>query len=107
LADAHARALEHLADGGESIRCNLGTGVGVSVKEIISAVEEITGKKVPIKYGSRREGDPASLVADPALAKELLGWAATRKDIREMVRPAWLWVNGQNAGKYPANKITT
>ncbi len=107
LADAHARALDHLATGGEPIRCNLGTGVGVSVKEIINAVEEITGKSVPVKYGPRREGDPASLVADPALAKELLGWAATRKDIREMVRPAWLWVNGPKAGKYPANKITT
>jgi UDP-glucose 4-epimerase len=104
LADAHARALDHLVSGGDSVRCNLGTGVGVSVKEIISAVEEITGKAVPVKYGPRREGDPASLVADPALAKELLGWAATRKDVRDMVKPAWLWTNGPNAGKYPENK---
>jgi UDP-glucose 4-epimerase len=107
LADAHARALDHLAAGGKSIRCNLGTGVGVSVKEIICAVEEITGKTVPVKYGPRREGDPASLVADPALAKELLGWVATRKDILEMVRPAWLWTSGPNAGKYPPNEVTT
>ncbi|NJR41947.1 MAG: UDP-glucose 4-epimerase GalE [Akkermansiaceae bacterium] len=107
LADAHARALDQLAAGGESIRCNLGTGVGVSVKEIIGAVEEITGKTVPVRYGPRREGDPASLVADPTLAKELLGWVATRKDVREMVRPAWRWVSGPNAGRYPANKSTT
>jgi UDP-glucose 4-epimerase len=101
LADAHARALDHLAAGGASVRCNLGTGVGVSVKEIISAVEEITGKTVPVKYGPRREGDPASLVADPALAKELLGWVASRKDIRDMVglaldlRPAGRQIPGE------------
>jgi UDP-glucose 4-epimerase len=104
LADAHARALDHLTAGGTSVRCNLGTGVGVSVKEIISAVEEITGKTVPVKYGPRREGDPASLVADPALAKELLGWVASRTDIREMVSPAWLWTSGPNQGRYPTNK---
>jgi UDP-glucose 4-epimerase len=103
LADAHARALDHLSAGGDSIRCNLGTGVGVSVKEIISAVEEITGKAVPVKYGPRRAGDPASLVADPALAKKLLGWEASRKDIREMVGPAWTWMNGAFKGRYPAN----
>ncbi len=103
LADAHARALDHLAAGGISVRCNLGTGVGVSVKEIISAVEEITGKTVPVKYGPRRAGDPASLVADPKLAKELLGWVANRKDIRDMVGPAWTWMSGLNSGRYPEN----
>lgn len=107
LADAHARALDHLAAGGESVRCNLGTGVGVSVNEIISAVEEITGKSVPVKFGPRREGDPASLVADPSLAEELLGWVAKRKDIRDMVRPAWLWTSGPNGGRYPENKKPT
>lgn len=105
LADAHARALEFLSEGGGSVRCNLGTGVGVSVREIISAVEEVTGQSVPVKYGPRREGDPASLVADPSLAKELLGWEATRRDIRDMIRPAWLWASGPNAGRYPANLV--
>ena len=103
LADAHARALDHLAGGGESVSCNLGTGVGVSVKEIIAAVEEVTGKTVPVNYGPRRAGDPDSLVADPTLAKQLLGWQATRLDVRDMVRPAWLWSTGPNHGKYPAN----
>lgn len=103
LADAHAKALDHLAAGGESVRCNLGTGVGVSVKEIIQAVEEVSGKKVPVKYGPRRAGDPDSLVADPSLAKELIGWEATRKDVREMVKPAWLWMTGPNKGRFPAN----
>lgn len=103
LADAHARALDHLSAGGDSLRCNLGTGVGVSVKEIIMAVEEITGKTVPVKYGPRRDGDPASLVADPSLAKQLLGWEATRKDVRDMVRGAWAWMNGPHKGRYPYN----
>jgi len=107
LADAHGLALDHLVAGGDSIRCNLGTGVGVSVKEIISAVEEVTGKTVPVKYGPRREGDPDMLVADPAYAKEVLGWEASRKDIREMVRPAWNWVTGPHAGHFPANKKTS
>ena len=103
LADAHARALDHLAAGGDSIRCNLGTGVGVSVKQIIDAAEEVTGRKVPVRYGPRRVGDPDSLVADPSLARELLGWEASRKDVREMLRPAWLWMNGPGGGRFPAN----
>ena len=103
LADAHARALDHLAAGGQSVRCNLGTGVGVSVKEIIAAVEEVSGQTVPVKFGPRRAGDPDSLVADPALAKQLLGWQATRLDVRDMVRPAWLWMGGERHGRYPAN----
>ena len=47
--------------------------------------------------------NPASLVADPKLAENLLGWVASRKDILDMVRPAWLWTSGPNGGKYPAN----
>jgi len=104
LALAHARALDHLASGGESVRCNLGTGVGVSVKEIIAAAEEIAGKTVPVRYGPRREGDPAMLVADPALAKELLGWEAQRRDVRDMIRPAWAWLSGPRQGRFPANR---
>lgn len=100
LADAHARALDHLAAGGGSLRCNLGTGVGFSVREIISAAEEITGKSVPVVFGERRPGDPAMLVADPALAKSLLGWEASRKDVREMVRSAWAWMSGPRGGRY-------
>jgi len=103
LADAHARALDHLAGGGASVRCNLGTGVGVSVKEIIAAVEEVSGQPVPVKIGPRRPGDPDSLVADPSLAKQLLGWEAVRKDVRDMVRPAWLWCRGPKHGRFPAN----
>ena len=104
LADAHARALDHLCAGGSSLQCNLGTGVGVSVKQIITATEEITGRPVPVSYGPRRPGDPPLLVADPTLAKRLLGWEASRKDVRDMLRPAWLWINGSLHGRYPKKK---
>lgn len=101
LASAHAKALDRLASGGDSLRCNLGTGVGVSVRQIIDAVEDVTGKKVPVQYGPRREGDPPQLLADPTLAKEELGWEAQHKDVREMVRSAWAWMNGTYQGRYP------
>lgn len=100
LASAHSKALDHLGGGGDSIRCNLGTGVGVSVKEIIAAVEEVTGKKVPVQYGPRRAGDPPELLADPRLAKELLGWEAQHRDVRDMVRTAWTWLSGPRGGRY-------
>ena len=103
LAEAHALALEKLLGGGESVSCNLGTGVGVSVREMIDAVEEVTGRSVPLSYGPRREGDPPSLVADPSLAAELLGWKAQRLDVREMVRSAWAWVSGPSGGHFPPN----
>jgi len=100
LADAHARALDHLSGGGDSVQCNLGTGVGVSVKEIITAVEEVTGKTVPVSYGERRAGDPPQLVADPSLAREVLGWEARHRDVRDMVSSAWAWVGGPSRGRY-------
>ena len=100
LAEAHARAVDHLVDGGESFACNLGTGIGVSVKEIIDAAEAVTGKKVPVEYGERRAGDPAQLVADPGLAKNTLGWEARNKDVRKMVESAWAWMNGPRKGHF-------
>ena len=100
LATAHSKALAHLGAGGESVRCNLGTGVGVSVKEIISAVEEVTGKKVPVQYGPRRAGDPPELLADPRLAAEILGWVAQHRDVRDMVQSAWTWISGTRGGRY-------
>ncbi|RYD63666.1 MAG: UDP-glucose 4-epimerase GalE, partial [Verrucomicrobiaceae bacterium] len=100
LASAHAKAIDHLTSGGDSVRCNLGTGVGVSVNEIISAVEEVTGKKVPVQYGPRRAGDPPQLLADPRLAKEVLGWVAEHRDVRDMVRSAWAWMDGPRKGRF-------
>lgn len=100
LADAHAKALNHLLAGNSSFQCNLGTGVGVSVKEIISTAERVTGKQVPVKYGPRRPGDPARLVADPTHARQLLGWTAEHRDIQDMIRPAWAWITGPSKGHF-------
>jgi UDP-glucose 4-epimerase len=100
LASAHVKAISHLTAGGDSVACNLGTGVGVSVKEIIAAVEEVTGRPVPVKYSPRRAGDPPQLLADPSFAKEKLGWVADHKDVRDMVRSAWAWMSGPRKGRY-------
>jgi UDP-glucose 4-epimerase len=90
LADAHILAMERLRPG-QSIFCNLGTGNGFSVKQIIAAVEKVTGRKVPVKFGPRRSGDAIALWADPSRAKSLLGWEARHKDPETIIRSAWQW----------------
>jgi UDP-glucose 4-epimerase len=88
------KALDHLAAGKESFAVNLGTGSGVSVQEVISAVEDATGKPVPHKRMPRRPGDPPRLVANPARAQALLQWKATR-GLHEVVITAWNWMERQ------------
>jgi UDP-glucose-4-epimerase GalE len=88
LASAHIRALEHLAAGKESFAANVGTGVGASVQQVISAVEKVTGRKVPRTIVPRRPGDPPALVANPAKAQALLHWKAER-DLNNVVSTAW------------------
>ena len=91
LADAHVKALDHLAAGTESFAVNVGTGKGHSVQEVITAVEEVTGQRVPRTIGPRRAGDPPALVADPAKAQALLQWKATRS-LQDVVSTAWNWM---------------
>lgn len=102
LAKAHMLALNYLDEGGETVACNLGTGTGFSVKEMIDAAEAVTGKKVPVEYGDRRPGDPAKLIADPSFAKKTLGWEAQYKDVGEIIETAWNWFSGPGGGRYPA-----
>lgn len=90
LADAHVRALERLIGGGDSLAVNLGTGHGVTVKEILAAIERVTGQSVPAAPADRRPGDSPMLVADNALARAALGWAPTR-DIDAVIASAWKW----------------
>ena len=90
LASAHVKALEHLAAGKGSFAVNVGTGTGASVREVISAVEKITGKAVPHKVVARRPGDPPALVANPAKAQSLLAWKAAR-GLDDIVGTAWNW----------------
>ena len=91
LAQAHLNALEYLIDDGNSISLNLGTGKGYSVNQIIDTVEKITGSKIVIKIGSRREGDPPELVANSSNAKKLLKWQPTNSDLNEIIQTAWNW----------------
>lgn len=101
LARAHQMALDYLERGGESVACNLGTGTGTSVREIISLVEDVTGKPVPVKQGERRAGDPPELVANPALAKEVLGWSS-ELSVRDAIKDAWNWVSQEHGGRFPS-----
>jgi UDP-glucose 4-epimerase len=97
LADAHILAMQKLK-AGEPIYCNLGTGNGFSVRQIIAAAEKVTGIKVPVTYGARRAGDAIALYADPSRAKKLLGWEAKYKDPETIIRSAWNWFNKHPKG---------
>ncbi len=88
LARAHLRALMHIEAGGESLSVNLGTGRGVSIKEILQAVSRVTTKSVPAVFRSRRPGDPAELYADPGKARDHLGFVPELSDIDTIVRTA-------------------
>ncbi|PYV51761.1 MAG: UDP-glucose 4-epimerase GalE [Acidobacteria bacterium] len=89
LAEAHVLGLEYLSKG-ESTAVNLGSGDGYSVKQVVAAVERITGRKVPTHITARRPGDPPELVADPALAEKLLKWKAKRS-LDDIISTAWKW----------------
>jgi UDP-glucose-4-epimerase GalE len=91
LADAHISALQHLAKGSDALRLNLGTGRGQSVREVIAAVEKVSGRKVPGREVGRRAGDPPELVADPRRAREVLGWQPKYDDIETIVEHAYRW----------------
>jgi UDP-glucose 4-epimerase len=100
LARAHILAIDHLAAGADSFQCNLGTGIGHSVKELITAAERVSGRKVSVVMGERRPGDPPELVANPAKALEMLGWQAEYRDLDEILRTAWAWISGPRKGHY-------
>jgi UDP-arabinose 4-epimerase len=104
LADAHVRALGHLAAGGDSAALNLGTGRGYSVREVIAAVERIGGRKVPQREAARRPGDPPELVADPALALSRLGWQPRHSDLDTIIATALAWDTRANRSAGPVGK---
>ena len=96
LAEAHLLALDRLDAG--SVTYNLGTGRGWSVLEVIAAVEAVTGRRVPVRAGDRRPGDPASLVASAALIRGETGWTPRHPDLRDMVASACAWRIAHPAG---------
>ncbi len=90
LGAAHVTALERLAPGVE-MRCNLGTGRGYSVSEVINVCREVTGHAIPTLIGPRRPGDPPELVANAGRARAELGWTPRYSDLRSIVQTAWRW----------------
>jgi UDP-glucose 4-epimerase len=90
LADAHIRALDHLANGGDTVSLNVGTGIGSSVLDVIHAAERVSGRPVPHEIVARRAGDPVATYADPTKINAVLGWTSTRS-LDQIVDSAWRW----------------
>lgn len=91
LASAHVSALEYLIAGGSTTDLNLGTGMGHSVREVLSCVEQVCKNSIPVQINERRLGDPPALVADPAKARKLLNWRPVYSDLDRIVEDALTW----------------
>ena len=91
LADAHIRALARLSQGGASATYNVGTERPSSVKDVIAAVERVTGKSLTRRSAPRRPGDPAVLYASAQRIRQDLGWTPKHADLDTIVRDAWRW----------------
>ncbi|AHF86289.1 UDP-glucose 4-epimerase [Rhizobium leguminosarum bv. trifolii WSM1689] len=88
LAQAHLAAVNHLLADGGSLSVNLGSGRGTSVREILEAIHRASGREVPVRYRSRRVGDPPILFANTARAKAELGFSPAFSDIDTIIRTA-------------------
>ena len=97
LAEGHVAALRHLFDKQQSVTVNLGTGRGYSVLEVIRAYERASGRPVPYNVAPRRPGDIGACYADPALARSVLGWQASR-DLDAMCADSWRWQSMNPSG---------
>jgi UDP-glucose 4-epimerase len=97
LAAAHLLALDALRDGARSTSYNCGYGRGLSVREIVAAVENVIGHRLPVREAPRRPGDPPVLIADPSRIKTALGWQPKHDDIRDIVTSALEWERRSNA----------
>ncbi len=91
IAEAHVLALKGLAGGKLRKAYNLGTGVGISVSEVIEAACRVTRRNIPLVRGPRRSGDPAALWADASRIRSEMGWAPRQSSIDELIRTAWCW----------------
>lgn len=100
LAYGHLAALDHKDDGEAFKAINLGTGVGYSVIDLIRAFEKAAQTKINYRIVGRRSGDVAECWSDSSLARQQLGWQATR-NLEEMMRDAWNWQKN-NPGGYSA-----
>jgi len=96
LAEAHVLALRHLRGGGRTAVLNLGNQRGFSVRQVIEAVQRISGRPFTVEVGPRRPGDPACLIADSSTARRLLGWRPARADLDTQITDAWHWQESRN-----------
>ena len=91
LASAHLLAMEHMFKTEKSYAFNLGNGRGYSVKQIIACALEVTGRNIEVITASRRDGDPARLVADSSEIKNLLSWQPQYPELADIISHAWQW----------------
>jgi UDP-glucose 4-epimerase len=91
LADAHLAALAHIDAHAGAHVFNLGNGTGFSVLEILRAASHVTGREIPWIAAARRDGDPATLVASSARARNQLGWKPKHERIESIIESAWRW----------------
>lgn len=89
LAEAHIAALGRLGNADAVVACNLGTGAGHSVREVIDVAREVTGHPIPVVAEGRRAGDPPTLVAKADAARTLLDWTPRYSDLRTIITHAW------------------
>lgn len=99
LALAHVQALEYTGScpSGTNTAFNLGSGTGFTVRQVLDSIARVSGRSVPIRVGARRPGDSTALVADPARARQILGWSPQLSDIDTIVRTALAWTNRREA----------
>jgi UDP-glucose 4-epimerase len=91
LAKAHTLALQALMEGKDSRIYNLGNGEGYTVKEVIETARKVTNQEIPAENSSRREGDPAVLIASSAKIKKELNWQADYPELEKIIETAWNW----------------
>ena len=90
LAVAHVKALEYLENGGAITVCNIGTGQGTSVLQLIEMTSKVAKQTVPYEIAARRAGDPVNVYADVTMARKILGWQSTR-DLQSIIESAYKW----------------
>ena len=97
LAVAHVKALEYLESGGKTMACNIGTGNGTSVTQLLEMAAQVAKRPVPHTIGARRDGDPVSVYADATLARKVLNWQSTH-DLRSIIESAYNWHSTHPSG---------
>lgn len=96
LAEAHVTSLEYIIRNDTSLTVNLGSESGLSVLQILESARRISGREIPAEFKSRREGDPAKLVASSEKAQKLLGWKSRCSDLDTIIRTTWEAYSNRN-----------